>query len=888
MAHNVLKTVPTSSWWVPYGAENKVSVYVKDDTLGEYDLTPHMVSWDFDLVNNRIAVGTLHLYSITSEEQAYLDRMNRVKVFVGNTILHVFEIKKVAFDTTQGATITLEGIECKALRALTNRMTTTDYQDVLSETITTDLISGIFEQGTISSFGKVFFRAEFDKKLKCLMNQADYHRADWWITWSEASSYNTDYYNISQNRGSGTSLWTFTTDGEDQNIFLTSKAEDQSNIVNYVICIGAGNELTSINYHATTNRTYLNGGDTWLATAIDADDTTLTVNNTNGFPTAGTITLGTEQITYTGKTQSATTGTFTGCTRASGSTTAISHPVDTPIINRHTLIVDDASSFGDTGQVWVGSERIRYTSKTATTLVLGDTTYRGYYKDGTSGDTTPVYAHADNIEVWDAQYTPTSTQTGSSIDDNGLVEAKYDFRTIIDRNMLDVTAQAILAENRTLKENIVVIPINQFEWFDDKKLKLGDTVTLIDSSAALSGDYEIKRLHVFRNHGSQQSCEIELGKERVDYVKSIADAQIFTKDITSYAQGSPVIVSDSESDNCDTSVNLTDEFYGIDLDVIIPKNTIAVKNMNLNYTIGRYKVFASSTPSGGGDTTVSGGGSTTVSGGGSTSGTNYSLAGTSPTSHTSGGNTVTGVSVTGDGSTYDDLITGISLPQNETQDITINLTMWASANMSIVYLRLKDPSSNRYYPDATGLRTILRVASHTHTQGNDSGGSTEVTTDTANITKHASPTMIIPISWLDESSSNYKLQICTSTSGTVYYTYDIIENAAHSHTTPDHQHATPDHQHATPNHIHTITYGITSVASACSDIQVYIDGTEKTSAIESLYGTLSTSLMNEVNLADSSIFTFEAGKRYSIKVRPTGKCFIHAGVQGELFIKSTT
>ncbi len=881
MAHNVLANQPVPTAWTPYGRENQTSIYVKDSVYGEKDFTAHMVAKDFSIVQNKIAIGSVTLYGITTDLQGYFTRGNRVKIFIGNTILYVFEIENVSFDTTGACLLRLEGIECKDnKRAFTDR-TTYNLDNTASNTITNKLISRnddgaspfIFEQGIITNFGNVFFRAESERRLKALMQQADYHQADWWISWVESSGYDVDYYNIKKDRGSGVSRYTFYESGMDKNTVTLTNTEKQNNIANYIICIGAGNELTSINYHATTNRTNLNGGDTWLNGSITATDLTITVDSTAGFAATGTFSIGTETFTYTSKTDT----TFVVGSRTGG----ISHADRSEVINTTTLVVDSTTGFPNTGNdyVWVGSEKIKYTGLTATTLT-------GITRGQSS---TIIYAHMDNIEVWDAQYTTTTSQSGSSIYTNGLIEEKYDFRSVIDRNTIDLAAQNLLFERKNISKNIVVVPAKMYTILDNEKLVCGDLVTVDAELADLDGDYEIKGIRVYSNIGSQEMCELDLGEARVlDAVTQISDAKMIARELSSYAQGSPVIVSDSESDNCDTSVNLTDEFYGVDLDVIIPRNTIAVKNMNLNYTIGRYKVFASSTPSGGGSTTVTGGGSTTVSGGGSTSGNNYVISGISPTSHTSGSDMVTGVSVTGDGSTYDDLLTGISLPQNNTGEIVINLTMYASANMSIAYIRLKDPSSNRYYPDVTGLRTWLRVASHTHTQGTDSNGDTEDTTDASNITKHASPTFVIPISWLDESASTYKLQIMSAQAGTVYYSYDIIENAAHTHTTPDHQHATPDHQHATPNHTHSITYGITSVASSCSDMQVYIDGTEKTSAIESLYGTLSTSLMNEINLADSSIFTFEAGKRYSIKVRPTGKCFIHAGIQGELFIKSTT
>lgn len=60
---------------------------------------------------------------------------------------------------------------------------------------------------------------------------------------------------------------------------------------------------------------------TTLTAAANSIDTTFTVSSTTGFPSAGTLTVGTEEITYTGKTIT----TFTGLTRAANSTTAAAH-----------------------------------------------------------------------------------------------------------------------------------------------------------------------------------------------------------------------------------------------------------------------------------------------------------------------------------------------------------------------------------------------------------------------------------------------------------------------------------------------------------------------------------------------------------------------------------
>ena len=79
--------------------------------------------------------------------------------------------------------------------------------------------------------------------------------------------------------------------------------------------------LTAIYAYDNTNlSTLLNGG-------IDDTVTTVTVDSTTNFEDAGTITVGSENISYTGKTST----TFTGCTRGADSTTAASHADDSTV-----------------------------------------------------------------------------------------------------------------------------------------------------------------------------------------------------------------------------------------------------------------------------------------------------------------------------------------------------------------------------------------------------------------------------------------------------------------------------------------------------------------------------------------------------------------------------
>jgi hypothetical protein len=72
----------------------------------------------------------------------------------------------------------------------------------------------------------------------------------------------------------------------------------------------------------TAATTTLNGG-------IDAVVTTIIVVSTSAFPTSGRIDIGTELITYTGKTPT----TFTGCVRGANGSTAASHLTGVTVTN---------------------------------------------------------------------------------------------------------------------------------------------------------------------------------------------------------------------------------------------------------------------------------------------------------------------------------------------------------------------------------------------------------------------------------------------------------------------------------------------------------------------------------------------------------------------------
>jgi len=86
----------------------------------------------------------------------------------------------------------------------------------------------------------------------------------------------------------------------------------------------AGSKTVKITYtYGAMRNTAINDGDN-----IADDDTTITVDSTDGFPNTGTIKIDSEWIDYTGITST----TFTGCSRGAHGTTAAAHNDNTAVI----------------------------------------------------------------------------------------------------------------------------------------------------------------------------------------------------------------------------------------------------------------------------------------------------------------------------------------------------------------------------------------------------------------------------------------------------------------------------------------------------------------------------------------------------------------------------
>ena len=141
--------------------------------------------------------------------------------------------------------------------------------------------------------------------------------------------------------------------------------------------------------------------DTFVSLVTTTTDTTITVSTTAGYPQAGTVLVGSEYITYTGKTDTQ----LTGCTRGTASTTAVAHTVGTNVeLTSHPEPTEPCryASFNVQEQSWyIGRlERCAWVDKGLLKFPTS-VDFRGYlfnHDKGADAESTPLCAFIESSD----------------------------------------------------------------------------------------------------------------------------------------------------------------------------------------------------------------------------------------------------------------------------------------------------------------------------------------------------------------------------------------------------------------------------------------------------------------------------------------------------------
>lgn len=183
-----------------------------------------------------------------------------------------------------------------------------DIKDITSEQFSN--VSGVtidsVDDG--SELGSGTYRGDHVSKLSMVANPVIDKGGKWWFTHGNSSPWDQDIFHASKFQGSASSVKTFNIAGTEQNANATSNEQDFENLYNWIELLGFGdglNQKRSVNFHATTNRSF-------LSEDIDDSQVTIPLEDASDFPSSGSVWIGMERIQYSGKSGNVLTGVTRG------------------------------------------------------------------------------------------------------------------------------------------------------------------------------------------------------------------------------------------------------------------------------------------------------------------------------------------------------------------------------------------------------------------------------------------------------------------------------------------------------------------------------------------------------------------------------------------------
>jgi hypothetical protein len=488
----------------------------------DYKVTCNGVEYELSSISITETASSLNVFSAeiygVQQSDSNIAEDKIFRVFIGSTCIFKGTITNSITSTDGYATLTGNDQAIKLKRKSTASMGgRIQYTNTAVNTIVTAICSGAINVGTNTDTSLLTTRGEYDKRLAWLAEIARQEGLDWWV---DQDGGDNDQFNFGT-RGSPTSTVTLSTYGDACNCNIADRNRDTEHIYNSVYVLGYGDGVNQIVGHAaafTTNITLVNG-------AISKSATTIVVDSTALFPASGTLLIGAEKITYSGKTGTS----FTGCTRATSSTTAT--------------------------------------------------------------------AHFDNQLVFDATYSESSPQTGSSIDVYGLIEEPFNDKAIIagvtdssDANYYpEATAQKI-AEQLLLKYYLPS-EIIQFTYYDTRRNlpAIGDVVTLNDVETGLSSTQfrVVKKERMIDAFNYQDDYLITIANIPPNLYEDLQKSSKSSSQSLQYGQGATNIYCVNNSENCDSTHPMYLRFY-------LPSEAVAVNRLKLNFKMKNFRADSKS------------------------------------------------------------------------------------------------------------------------------------------------------------------------------------------------------------------------------------------------------------------------------------------------------
>lgn len=528
---------------IPYGTTNSMSIYFNDvlyDSIFNIKVYKYLNNvWGFE---GEVPDST--------KADTNLLRGKEVKIFFNNTLLLKGNIENSTYNTANTTMVSGIGSVAYELRqkTLSQNVENETFFDNKTSTYIINSLASLNNDGSSpwivttnheDNYPGIFVRADNENKLSAVMNTIKACKYDWYESWG-VLPYNDNQLNVAAQKGSLTSTYTFEVSGDDQNSIQSDRTEDRDKLWNDITVLGFGegiNQLRSRTYHATTNRTNLTSAMTKSGTE------TINVDSTSDFDASGSLWIGCEKVSYTGKTAT----TFTGITRSVAFMSQTN--VTESYIHNEDIEVYDA----------------QYTQTSAQT-------------DSSIGD---------NDDTNDANW--------------GLNEQTVSDNSIIDQNTLDKVAQNLLAEHQSMPVEIVIEPMEIYDTMPN--VTLGDVITVNDPDTGSSNaEFRIVGIEI----GLEDAVEffrVTCSNSYKDFIDVLQRVEEENKRLAQYMRGSANVITVQSYENAEYSA--TPEDKAMKMKFRIWDKTIAIQDGRLDFKILPFRAYADSSQTASGGTSHS-------------------------------------------------------------------------------------------------------------------------------------------------------------------------------------------------------------------------------------------------------------------------------------------
>jgi hypothetical protein len=264
-------------------------------------------------------------------------------------------------------------------------------------------------------------------------------------------------------------------------------------------------------------QTFTTVDEPWLTESIDESQTSIPVSWTDDLfdgMTTGIIGLGTERILV----GSITATSVEGCVRGYQNTTAQPHDAYEGVLRVKSMPVESTEGFPDSGSIWVGVEKIRYSSKVADAFVGLS---REQPKESGGTELTSRYGHCAGALVINGEgettaWSVTNPEPGSPIALKGVRSVRVDGTGLNDQNALDMAAQRLLlGKAGPLEGGTCKLIDTSFH----RPVSIGDQILIEEADGSKSTRYRITGLKFSM---TDATIEISLGSPQQAFQNSLS------------------------------------------------------------------------------------------------------------------------------------------------------------------------------------------------------------------------------------------------------------------------------------------------------------------------------------------------------------------------------